>query len=312
MVKEIYQLPPRTMMELLHSNIWCSDGVQLINNGFTYARRLDLFRKKIRCVDDVWDSEQRVFLSWNSAQRKFNLTLVEEDDWTIITGKLSEKWRHRLEEDSNTAYQGQWVGFCTEGEGDPALVIHCTNEFAPTYMQLHHLSLQIPVQCYTVGTYSRCFREWENPVGDIVGFFHKVKIIHTTRGPKKEGVREEIRFFYGKMATLGWDPDRWRWVDGDQFLNYTTKLGKELLSSRDPGITRAAEKWQGCLPPNYRFYWSQVWDPLHAGKEVAFMWSIWHKAVAVNKWRAKIAPASISKQCPFCLPNTSESVKHKF
>ena len=52
-----------------------------------------------------------------------------------------------------------------------------------------------------------------------------------------------------------------------------------------------------------------VWTPL---KEAAFIWSIWHKAVAVNEWRARIAPASISKQCIFCLPNTSESVKHKF
>ena len=42
------------------------------------------------------------------------------------------------------------------------------------------------------------------------------------------------------------------------------------------------------------------------------MWSIWHKAVAVNEWRAHIAPVSISKQCPFCLPNMSESIKHKF
>lgn len=42
------------------------------------------------------------------------------------------------------------------------------------------------------------------------------------------------------------------------------------------------------------------------------MWSIWHKAVEVNEWRACIAPASISKQYVFCLPYTSESVKHKF
>ena len=260
----------------------------------------------------MWDSEQRDFLPWDNTQRKFNLTPEEEGDWTTITGKLSEKWRHQLEEDSDIAYQGQWVGFYTEGEVDPALVIHCTNEFTPICMQLHHLSLPIPIQCYTVGTYSRCLREWENPVGDMVGFFHKVKIIHTTRCPKKDGLREEIRFFYGKMATLGWDPDRWRWADGDQFLNYTTKLGREVLSSRDPGIPRVAEKWQGYLPANYRYYWSQVWDPLRAGKEAAFLWSIWHKAVAVNEWRAKIAPAFISKQCPFCLPNTSESVKHKF
>ena len=39
---------------------------------------------------------------------------------------------------------------------------------------------------------------------------------------------------------------------------------------------------------------------------------IWHKAVVINEWRARIAPVSISKRCVFCLPNTSESVKHKF
>lgn len=44
---------------------------------------------------------------------------------------------------------------------------------------------------------------------------------------------------------------------------------------------------------------AQVWDPLRSGKEVAFVWSIWHKAVDVNEWRARIAPASISKQCVF-------------
>ena len=47
-------------------------------------------------------------------------------------------------------------------------------------------------------------------------------------------------------------------------------------------------------------------------KKIAFMWSIWHKAMAINEWRARIALASISKQCVFCLPNTSELIKHKF
>ena len=37
------------------------------------------------------------------------------------------------------------------------------------------------------------------------------------------------------------------------------------------------------------------------------MWSIWHKVVIINEWRA-----STSKQCVFCLPNTSELVKHEF
>lgn len=41
------------------------------------------------------------------------------------------------------------------------------------------------------------------------------------------------------------------------------------------------------------------------------MWSIWHNTIVVNERRARIALASISKQCVLCPPNTSESVKHK-
>ena len=113
------------------------------------------------------------------------------------------------------------------------------------------------------------------------------------------------------MATLRWDPDRWRWLEGCCFLDYTMKSGRDYITKRTKGSNNATDKWQGYLPRDYKFYWSQVWDPLWARKEAAFMWSIWHKALAVNEWRACIAPASISKQCIFCLPNTSESVKHK-
>ena len=74
------------------------------------------------------------------------------------------------------------------------------------------------------------------------------------------------------------------------------KDGLDAIMNRNPGTTRTAEKWQGYLLGNYKFYWSQVWDPLRTGKEAAFIWSIWHKAVAVNEWRANIALASISKQ----------------
>ena len=53
MVKGLYQLSPRTLMELLHSNIWWSDGVALINDGFTYDQELELYRKSIQIVEDV-------------------------------------------------------------------------------------------------------------------------------------------------------------------------------------------------------------------------------------------------------------------
>lgn len=56
-----------------------------------------------------------------------------------------------------------------------------------------------------------------------------------------------------------------------------------------------------------------IWHiPMHSGKEFAFMWSIWPKVVEIYDWNACIAPASIFKQCKFCLPSTSKLVKHKF
>ena len=67
MVKGIYQLPPCMRMELLNANVWWSEGLDLINQGFTYSKGLTLYCKGIQCVDDVWDSENRDFLMWDKA-----------------------------------------------------------------------------------------------------------------------------------------------------------------------------------------------------------------------------------------------------
>ena len=168
------------------------------------------------------------------------------------------------------------------------------------------------MQYYTVETHSWCLRKWERPIGELGGFFHMVIVIYTNKGPKKEREQKELISFYNKVASFRWDPDRWRWFDGGRYLNYTTKDGREFIANRNPGATRAEDKCERYLPGNYKFYWSQIWNTLREGKEAAFIWSIWHKAVAVSEWRARIAPASISKQCVFCLPNTSESIKHIF
>lgn len=57
MVKGVYQIPPCTRIELLHSNIWWSDRVELLAKGFAYAKGLHLYRKGIPYVEDIWDSK---------------------------------------------------------------------------------------------------------------------------------------------------------------------------------------------------------------------------------------------------------------
>ena len=93
-------------MKLLHSNIWWSDGVTLINNGFTFSQGFEFYYKSIQYVDDVWDSVQRNFFTWENAQRKFNLTQTKLGEWTLITSKFSDKWRYLLDEDTDTIHPG--------------------------------------------------------------------------------------------------------------------------------------------------------------------------------------------------------------
>ena len=65
--------------------------------------------------------------------------------------------------------------------------------------------------------------------------------------PTIDGERKEVVFFYGKLATLGWDPNVWKWAVGVKFFNYTTKDGRDSIINRNPGTTRTGNKWQRYL-----------------------------------------------------------------
>lgn len=102
-------LPPHSLIELLHSNIRWYEGIELINNGFSNARARKLYRKGIKCVDDIW----------------------ENDDWISLTSKIINKWTHLLEKDPKTTCIGQWIGFFCNGAKGLAFVLQCSNDFIP-------------------------------------------------------------------------------------------------------------------------------------------------------------------------------------
>ena len=156
--------------------------------------------------------------------------------------KVSGQWRQLLEMEDDLTYPGQWDGFYEDEEEKPVFILRCSTDYISTCFQRYNIFLPLPAQCFTVGKYSRCFREWENPRGETTGSYHKIKVIRTNRGPTIDGEREEVVFFYGKLTTLGWDPDRWRWINGGKFVNYTTKDGRDSIINRNPGTTRAGDK----------------------------------------------------------------------
>ena len=117
---------------------------------------------------------------------------MDQADWVELTNKIFEQWRNLLEEDEDTAYPAQWLGYYEKDEEDPVHVFQCKEGFTPECLQWHYATFPFPVQCYTMGTHSRCLIPWERPLGEIEGYFHKVKIIHTNRGPKKKGKKKEL------------------------------------------------------------------------------------------------------------------------
>ena len=74
-----------------------------------------------------------------------------------------------------------WIGFNKIGEMDLVYVMQCSAIFTLSCMHHDHFSMPLLVKGFTLGTHFRCLREWENPIGDMVGNFHEVMIIRTTR-----------------------------------------------------------------------------------------------------------------------------------
>lgn len=225
MVKGIYQLPfaytggtaPREYVVVRR------DGPR--NQGFSYAKGLNMYHKGIQCMDDVWDSENRDFLTRNKVQETFKFTPTKLEDWAMLISKLLERWRPMLGNDSDTTYAGEWVGYYIVGEEDPTFVLQCTRVFTPMFLHLQHLIMPLTYQCSMVGSQSQCLNEWKKPSKEMDTLCHEVRIIHTTSEQKGGGERRKNRL---------------------------------LLTKRTEGVTNAIDKWQGYLPRNNKFDWSQV------------------------------------------------------
>lgn len=70
-------------------------------------------------------------------------------------------------------------------------------------------------------------------------------------------------------------------------------------------------KWMNEIPPSTFPKWNIIRHKAKAQKEAGFIWSVIHKAVAVNERRGKIS-MKIDKSCPHCGPQSVESIEHMF
>lgn len=70
-------------------------------------------------------------------------------------------------------------------------------------------------------------------------------------------------------------------------------------------------KWHGIVTLSLKLKWGNVWDKTHSCKEGVFIWSIGHKAVAVNAWRDMFIK-DIDNTCHMCMADIMKTIIHRF
>jgi hypothetical protein len=107
------------------------------------------------------------------------------------------------------------------------------------------------------------------------------------------------------------DPGQWRWKGGGILHSYTTKKGRFMCKLREVLSRPIPLKWHSMVAADYTPPWKMIWTQERPQKEAAFMWAIYHNAVAVNAWRNRFFPRT-SELYPCYDDAQPETMSHKF
>ena len=231
-------------------------------------------------------------------------------------------WDNLIRSSPRKINRGEWLAVYGVA-GDPIPIVVCRAEegFQPA-VGTSMVKIPHKIQLFKVKWLSKTLEEissdslqlpsvWDEYGDDTVqlccGSVCRVRVLEAIKGPKKSS----IWWYYGPISKLIWDPGRLQWPEAKEFMKYTSNQGRDLLRRQTITPNVVERKWAGILPTNYKLRWNNLWDTERVRKEAGLMWSIWHKAVAVNVWRGAISK-EIDQSCPVCLKGIRETVMHTF
>ena len=107
------------------------------------------------------------------------------------------------------------------------------------------------------------------------------------------------------------DHARWWWPEVTPFYAYSFKMGRKWIPKQQVFKKSIPHKWWTEIPPSTSPKWNIIQHKAKAQKEVALLWSVIHKAIAVNERHGKIS-TDIDKNGPRCGSKSVELVEHRF
>ena len=141
----------------------------------------------------------------------------------------------------------------------------------------------------------------------FLGWMSRVRVDGLSRG----SAHTQFSLFVGKLNQLFFDPAWWWWPGVTSFIAYSTRFGRIWITSQVVFRKSILDKWHSGIPPSTSLRWNIIWHKHKAHEETTFLWSVIHKAVAVNKWCGRIS-TEVDKNCPHRGSVAMELVEHMF
>ena len=303
--------------EISNSGLWFNaDLGNQIRPALGRERATELHKSGLRTINAVWHLKHSRGLTWPEARARHQFLRDEDEDgWTIIQRIVTQAYGTILTRGPLPPTPQDWLGLYDQGGGPfPILVIKGPRESNIRCEQRLSISiLELPDLIFSVNPTSRTLvripnlslwlqanpnlhasleqdMDYEDKLTCII---RKVRVVEALKSTQ----RLPTNFFYGPILELDLDPCRYSWPDQTPLLQFTSKLARDWFWSDDTPVDLSRTRWRSSLPRNTYVDWKDTWCTRRAQKEAAFVWSVWQKAIAVNKWQ-QIANQNIDTSCP--------------
>ena len=306
--------PPTTFEEIQNTQLWWTTHFLGSNFGFTQFRARQLARRGLWCLRDLWIPGTMELQAWPVLKDRFNLREPERRLITQIHAQVPPAWRRLGQTTATQSIHGEWLGlFPREIEGDPWMIFRTSPAFCPALRPgPQFVFLPATVDLFKVGAQSRTLilQDPHSPrLNPYYGFLQRIRVICL---PRRASPRSLLTYKYlAPVSRLTFDPGRWQWCPGVDLFSYSSSQGRVWRRPRLQLQYPISEKWEGLVPPDFRPDWHEVWVPGRPRKEAGFLWSLLHRAIAVNHWRRQTVP-TLSDLCTCCTQGEPETLIHAF
>ncbi|KAG0625649.1 hypothetical protein M758_2G071300 [Ceratodon purpureus] len=306
-------LPPVNYDEVLNSSLWWTTHYFGHNFGASITRASFLARKGLTQVADIWDPEHLALLPWEAIRRKYQLPAADQPIFELMQRHFPASWTRLCHTTRYQALPDEWLGLFDPGQLDtPSLVFLTSKAFTPALTTVTDLELHDSITVFKLGPIACTLAATPKPPR-VSGILRRIRVVVTNLKPSqsRKQAKSGVARYLAPVDMLSFDLGRWHWPVGARLHAYTAKLGRKVFRPRTELTFPIQDKWRQDWPIGHTIHWKEIWHKDRSMKEAGFLWSLVHRAVAVNMWRHQ-SNQHASEQCLCCDDGEVETFRHCF